>query len=452
MQVSVDNLRRSYDLIVVGSGPAGLTLARRYDDLTTGRRTLIVESGARSGQAGAAQRLSTMDASGDLDSDYYALHSQRAFGGTGNIWSGWCAAMEERAFLNGEWPIAYGELGRYYPLAADVLGLPREVHERAEAPLPGSASLVYRPYYVAERRRFNELFSELVDGRDNVDVLFDHTVTSVSVEGGVAAGVLARRAFPESRPVEILGDRIVLACGGIQNARLLQLSLRDSPMPIGSYFGQHAHVFGFCHALLEAEALDEFWIQSAPGYRVVQAIAFSSDFSLSNGLQSATFPFDLRGRRLSNILARSRRVARGNMGLRMEMRPLERNVVALSSSRKDLLGQPAAQVGFKFGGAVDDVRTLYDHLNRQLIRSGFGRLGVLRDQRIRHGGGHLLGTTRMGEDPKLSVTDGSARVHGLQNLYVAGSSLFPATGAANPTFTILALSLRLADHLAAGIQ
>lgn len=60
----------------------------------------------------------------------------------------------------------------------------------------------------------------------------------------------------------------------------------------------------------------------------------------------------------------------------------------------------------------------------------------------------MMGSTRMGIDPKRPCTDSSCRVHGVENLYVAGSSLFPAVGAANPTLTIVALSLRLAAHLA----
>jgi choline dehydrogenase-like flavoprotein len=64
-------------------------------------------------------------------------------------------------------------------------------------------------------------------------------------------------------------------------------------------------------------------------------------------------------------------------------------------------------------------------------------------------GGHHMGTTRMHDDPKKGVTDATGRVHGVGNLYVAGSSLFPTSGAANPTLTIIALALRLGDHLAA---
>jgi choline dehydrogenase-like flavoprotein len=64
------------------------------------------------------------------------------------------------------------------------------------------------------------------------------------------------------------------------------------------------------------------------------------------------------------------------------------------------------------------------------------------------GGWHQMGTTRMAHDPASGVVDETCRVHGVPNLYVAGSSVFPTYGFANPTFTIIALSLRLADHLA----
>jgi choline dehydrogenase-like flavoprotein len=63
------------------------------------------------------------------------------------------------------------------------------------------------------------------------------------------------------------------------------------------------------------------------------------------------------------------------------------------------------------------------------------------------GGSHHMGTLRMARDPRRGVVDAHCRVHGVSNLYVAGSAVFPTTGYANPTFTIVALALRLAAHL-----
>jgi choline dehydrogenase-like flavoprotein len=83
-----------------------------------------------------------------------------------------------------------------------------------------------------------------------------------------------------------------------------------------------------------------------------------------------------------------------------------------------------------------------------VTRSGLGRVrtGDVTTP-LTVGGGHQMGTTRMSNDPKTGVTDSSGRVHSDENLFIAGSSLFPTGGWQNPTFTIMALTLRLADLL-----
>ena len=63
------------------------------------------------------------------------------------------------------------------------------------------------------------------------------------------------------------------------------------------------------------------------------------------------------------------------------------------------------------------------------------------------GGRHHMGTTRMHQDPRRGVVDADARVHGTENLYVAGSSVFPTSGSASPTLTLVALAVRLAGRL-----
>lgn len=91
-------------------------------------------------------------------------------------------------------------------------------------------------------------------------------------------------------------------------------------------------------------------------------------------------------------------------------------------------------------------------LGAEIGRAGFGRLRSAfgpddawpNDFR---GNEHQMGTTRMHRDPALGVVDENCRVHTVANLYVAGSSVFPTSGASNPTLTIVALALRLADHV-----
>jgi choline dehydrogenase-like flavoprotein len=60
---------------------------------------------------------------------------------------------------------------------------------------------------------------------------------------------------------------------------------------------------------------------------------------------------------------------------------------------------------------------------------------------------HHIGTTRMCDDPRTGVVNSDCRVHGINNLFIAGSSIFPTSGYANPTLTIVALAIRLAEHL-----
>jgi choline dehydrogenase-like flavoprotein len=91
-------------------------------------------------------------------------------------------------------------------------------------------------------------------------------------------------------------------------------------------------------------------------------------------------------------------------------------------------------------------------LGAEIGRVGFGRLRAALSEDEAwpegfYGNEHHMGTTRMHHDPALGVVDENCRVHTIANLYVAGSSVFPTAGASNPTLTIVALALRLADHL-----
>lgn len=96
---------------------------------------------------------------------------------------------------------------------------------------------------------------------------------------------------------------------------------------------------------------------------------------------------------------------------------------------------------------------LHRLLGSEIGRVGFGRLrtAMTNDETTwpadMYGDEHHMGTTRMHVDPRRGVVDANCRVHGMANLYIAGSSVFPTAGLANPTLTIVALALRLADHI-----
>lgn len=455
MEINRDLLKDPYDLIVIGSGPAGLVSSRKYDELTAGKRKiLIVESGHRLGVDSDARKLSAVDSIGSQPGVYYEFHNQRVLGGTSSVWGGWCCVLERRSFLNHEWPFAYDELYGHYREAAGLLDVPEEVHTLPEKPFPGNPGIVYRPYYFARNLYLGDLYLDWLEQSAGVDILFNHTVTKIDVKDGVASSVLIRESSGRQEILmEVFGDRIVLAAGGIQNPRLLLLSLSGSERsPVGRYFCEHPH------AELVPLVLDEQKLQETiDGKADFHGIALSSEFSRAHGLQSATFslPNNLEEQKTApsnaNLLGQNRRVIEMMAYVRAEMKPTAENRIDLSDVLVDHLGQPAARVNLRFDSSiVSEINTVCEHLSEELTRSGIGRIGKPLKQTIHHGGGHLIGSTRMGDDPGSSVTDAQGRLHGVRNLYVSGSSLFPAAAAANPTLTVVALSLRLAHHLASG--
>jgi choline dehydrogenase-like flavoprotein len=127
-----------------------------------------------------------------------------------------------------------------------------------------------------------------------------------------------------------------------------------------------------------------------------------------------------------------------------EMPPFPENRVTLDSQVKDYFGNPAVNLHLNESEkerrvaqqATQVIRQIYADLNAEQVRE--------LDRGWSH---HHMGTCRMGSNPKTSVVDRALRVHGTSNLFVAGSSVFVTSGSANPTLTLTALSLRLADYL-----
>lgn len=158
---------------------------------------------------------------------------------------------------------------------------------------------------------------------------------------------------------------------------------------------------------------------------------------------------------------RRRLISSGGGGWRMdyhaEQLPDPSNRVSLSDVGKDSIGLPRLRIDFRFSEKdCESVVRAHQLLNDDLAASGAGRLRMsgsdddlmARVMASARDGYHQLGGAVMSSDPDAGVVDVDARVHGLENLWIASSSVFPTGGQANPTLTIVALALRLADHIA----
>lgn len=146
-----------------------------------------------------------------------------------------------------------------------------------------------------------------------------------------------------------------------------------------------------------------------------------------------------------------RRFSEFEIFYQIEQAPDPNNRVMLSTER-DRLGQNQVEIHWRLNPIdVEHAVRVQEIWAEEFAKAGLGELQFARkkedfkfEKLAMH---HHMGTTRMHIDPKQGVVDANCKVHGIENLFVAGSSVFPTAGYANPTLTIIALSLRLADHI-----
>ncbi|GGG57576.1 GMC oxidoreductase [Hymenobacter glacieicola] len=167
--------------------------------------------------------------------------------------------------------------------------------------------------------------------------------------------------------------------------------------------------------------------------------------------------FKRMAKRRVPYLLPSRRNPYWGLYIQAEQAPNRESRICLSATEKDAFGMPRAEVKLAFlESDVESVVQAHKLFVERFKALNLGEINCeeadLRDHIRKHIGSfnssaHHIGTTRMSEDPRTGVVDKHAKVHGLDNLYVAGSSVFPTGGHANPTLTIVAHALLLAHHL-----
>jgi choline dehydrogenase-like flavoprotein len=455
---------RSFDVVIIGSGPAGAILGR--DLVNKGINTLILEAGPNLNKPDPNIKTSALEIyrnSGSIEYPVAASHL-RAIGGTSAMWSGRTPRLhpldfEPNAYTpdGAEWPIRYADLEPYY--------------DRAEQTLRVSGSKLSE-YYPPKRFDYplppRDDISALKSLVDTVGVVVDDCPTSlglrnegrplrvasdilpfftasghgVLVSGAVVTQILANSGgdieglevcdFHKLRRI-ITAKTYVIACGGLESARMLLLSRSDAfPHGIGNnhdlvgrFFNEHPNI-----------ALQG---QLPPGKKFV---------SIEIG-RSHQFYDSFKQQNFGSIIMLFSTNQDGSIlkvGASTEMLPAPDNRISLASDLKDAFGNPGMDVSVRY--SRKDLETF--EAAYEVMRSIMEALGVTDIQQQPEGwSSHHIGTTRMGADPATSVVDANLRVHGTSNLYVLGSSVFVTGGASNPTLTIAALAHRLGDHLAA---
>ncbi len=363
---------------------------------------------------------------------------------------------------------------------------------------------------VRARRHFGDVFRAELRSSATIRVFLYATAAALLPEADGRSIASVRVASEPGRGFTVRSRVVVLAAGAIETARLLLLSTGVHPAGIGNdhgvvgrYFMEHPRVRLARVRLLERPARAKLYDSGYAVHRLPYCLHLHLPYATQAregvGAASAFIEAPVRGEDGPGVTALKGLCA----DLRWGRRPAH-PVRRLGTIARDGWNVGALACWYAFGpeAAVaarhltaivepcpnpDSRVTLGDGLDRlgmrrvrldwrltELDRRTVRRTTRLMCERLQGVAGirveplagaldgsclmrpawtwHHMGTARMGDDPRRSVVDADCRVHGVGNLYVAGSAVFPTAGNHSPTFTLLALSLRLADHLAAVLR
>jgi choline dehydrogenase-like flavoprotein len=497
------------DVCVIGAGPAGITVARELQAQRI--RTCLVESGGR-------DVVNDVQKQGRGESDGYPIavmdHSRvRAFGGTLRHpripGEGWAARtldpidFEARAGVpESGWPITRADLDGFYLRAVRTVGIRsqddaetwwREHASRtAQVVADGDLEATVFQFPVPD---FKDAWVTL-DTSEYSQVLLLTRVVDLQMDktGNAIERVLAVRGVRE--PVEIVPRIVVLATGGIENARLLLTAdggrgLGNEHDLVGRYFSERLSFLGGQVVVADQKYVDDMaMLHRPPGSEAGGGIRVTDDVQRARGLLNCAFflmprpqavtraslrslstlrkarvrrpllpgvprhvgralgaPLPLAEIALGRVVSRPRTLLLRTQG---EQTPNRESRVTLASRRDDL-GIPLARLTWQIRDEdFEAIKTAAGYVDNALRANGIGHVewtGASDGSTLVEGNHHHMGTTRMHRDPRHGVVDPDGRVHSVANLYVAGSSVFPTFGASNPTLTIIALAHRLADHI-----
>ncbi len=263
---------------------------------------------------------------------------------------------------------------------------------------------------------------------------------------------------------EVKGKYFILAAHGIEIPKLLlmsatdgQRSIANSSDQVGRNLMDHPLQLSFAaanknmklyHGPQSTSVIMSFRDRPSRktegGFRVEIFNSGGNVFSGPDRTITALIEANLTGKELQQALQ-----DRANRELlfigETEQLPDPENRVTLSSTQRDGLGIPHPELYYSHDAySLKGVETM-----KQFHQFVFEKMGA---SHIFHvpvvwGSGHIMGTTRMGNNPKTSVVDANLQCHDHKNLFIASSAVFPTGATANPTLTIAALSLRLANHI-----
>lgn len=498
-----DNSIIEGDVCIIGTGAAGMSIALEW--INTHHQVILLEGGGFDYD----QRIQDLYAGTESGQKYFPLEACRLhyFGGTTGHWAGYCATFDPIDFVKRDWvpdsgwPITREELDPFYARANEKLQLGPYNYDLAFwqqqlpnlNPLPLDPSVMWNKMWQFSQARFGTLYRDRILKAGNIHLYTYANVVNIVTNDAVSSVKEVTVKNYAGKTHTVRARHFILACGAIQNARMLLASNSQAPNGLGNdhdlvgrYFMEHIEIGAAELWLLKPFPTDlykiEFGVTRARAelsltarmqteHRILNSTAALEPLAaaLLSDPPMVTYQDSDPRKAFQNMLnswdAADKKAAGQNSGsisrafqmhTRIEQAPNPNSRITLASE-KDELGVPRAHLNWQLTALEKrSIRTFYELLGQQVGAAGIGRVRLnefLRDENDSswpvgtNGGWHHMGTTRMSSDPKNGVVDPNCRVHGISNLHVAGSGCYVTSAAPNPTLTLVALSLRLSDHL-----
>ncbi|QIZ76448.1 GMC oxidoreductase [Ferrimonas lipolytica] len=549
------------DVCIVGTGPAGIAIAREL--IGADIKVTVLESGTTDFDP-QTQQLAAGTTFGDpLIAPYEVVNRQ--FGGLSNSWVlkiekhhiGVRYAMfdeidfeQRQSVAFSGWPVKRQTLMPFFARAQKICKIgPLDYHPSAwlhdqQSELPFDVDgLETSMFQFGRRKTFFGDYRQELENADNITIYHYANAVEVRTKEGSQSMGRVRVACLNGNQFWVTAKVVVLACGAFENARILLMSNKQQPQGLGNqhdvvgrYYHDHpTAVSGYftprdrmvferagvydlrqvkgvpvqgylhfskpvlqreglininsmlfpCPSVRQTRALESFKSVGENGWsllknlnanaaglrkRTIPAGFFKSLPKLTINMllgtdaivkaiyaslfqQQPLFPQFGRGGGWSALSGNHKRFERFQVRHCIEQTPHPDNRVRLSAEL-DSLGCPKLEVHWHWHKHdADNLTRTVKLMAETLSHAGLGSF----DYELNNegtveivkpsGSHHLMGTTRMHEDPKFGVVDANCQVHGVDNLYIAGSSTFPTGGYANPTLTVVAMALRIADHI-----
>jgi choline dehydrogenase-like flavoprotein len=503
-----DNTHIEGDICIVGTGPAGLSIAMEWNH--TPYKVILLEGGGFEYD----DQMQDLYGGPETGQRYYPLRSTRLhyFGGTSNHWAGFCSTFDPMDFEKRDWvphsgwPIKKTDLDPFYARAQQVLDLGpyeydvkywQEKDPEKKSLLPEDNPAVWnKVWQFSPPTRLGKKYGDAVKKSKNIHLYTYAHVTAIGANDPVnTIEKLTVRNFA-GKTHTVKAKRYILACNTIQNARLLLAACPQTPQGLGNdhdlvgrFFMEHLEVQSAWLHLPRPAPLKLYMFGGIGGARMRCELAIHPEmqakYRMLNGTCSFA-PWELAKGMTPPIKMWSSEDPRKNedsmrsmwhshesptakpegynvfeLKTRIEQAPNPDSRITLATER-DGLGMPRARLNWVLTPFEKySMRTLYELIGQQVGLHDVGRIQLmdyLRDPNDHSwpdttgGGWHHMGTTRMSDDPQTGVVDSNNKLHGVSNLYIAGASVFVTAAAPNPTLTITALSLRLSAHLKKVIQ